>query len=165
MRQFESLVSELRNKPITLDCNVFLLLVIGSLDKMHISQFKRTQIFTEEDYDSLIKLINGSQILLTPNVITEASNLLESYTYAKEKFGLSLLKNITISIPEVYEKSKALTENDAFMRFGLSDSSIENMCKVGAIAITVDLPLYGYLLGKNYKAINFNHVRSLYILK
>lgn len=165
MKQLESLISELKSKIVTLDCNVFLLLVIGSLDKKHISLFKRTQMFSEEDYDSLIKIIKGSQVMLTPNVITEASNLLESYTYAKENFGLGLLKNICSTIPEVYEKSQILTNNHAYIKFGLSDSSIVNLCNVGAIAITIDLDLYGYLVGNNYKVINFNHVRSLYLLK
>lgn len=165
MKQFESLISGLKNKLVTLDCNVFLLLVIGSIDKKHIALFKRTNMFTEEDYDLLIKLIKGSQVMLTPNVITEASNFLESYTYAKENLGLILLKNICDEIPECYEKSKTLVSNNGFMKFGLSDSSIINLCNVGAIAITIDLSLYGYLAGKSYQAINFNHVRSLYLIK
>lgn len=164
MKQFESLTLELRNKLVTLDCNVLLLLVIGSVNKSHISLFKRTQMFTEKDYDSLVELINGSQIILTPNVVTEASNLLESYKYEKENIGLIFLKNICENIPETYESSKLLTNNNAFLKFGLSDTSLANLCKVGAITITVDLSLYGYLIGNNYKAINFNHVRSLYIL-
>jgi len=164
MRQFESLILELRNKLVTLDCNVLLLLVIGSVEKSHISLFKRTQMFTEEDYDSLVKLIKGSQVILTPNVVTEASNLLESYTYGKENVGLMFLKSICENIPETYETSKLLTSNNAFLKFGLSDTSLANLCNVGAIAVTVDLALYGYLIGNNYKAINFNHVRSLYIL-
>lgn len=165
MKQFNNLISELKNKPITLDCNVFLLLVIGSIDKKHIGLFKRTQIFSEEDYDALIKILSGSQIFLTPNVVTEASNLLESYTYNREKLGLSLLKDVCINIPEVYEKSITLTNNNAYLKFGLSDSSIANLCNAGIIAITVDLELYGYLNSKNFKVINFNHLRSLYILK
>lgn len=163
MNQFKDLIGELRNKLVTLDCNIFLLLVIGNIDKTHISNFKRTQTFTEQDYDSLVTLIQGSQIMITPNVVTEASNLLESYTYGKENIGLKFLQNICQSIPEMFEKSQILTNNSAFMKFGLSDSSIANLCKVGAIAITVDLPLYGYLISQNYKVINFNHIRSAYI--
>lgn len=164
MKQFKNLIFELRNKIITLDCNILLLLIIGSIDKKHIGLFKRTQMFSEEDYDYLLQLIMQSQIILTPNVITEASNLLESYDYGREKLGLILLKNICEKFPESYEQSKILANNTAFLKYGLSDSSIANLCKVGAIAITIDLNLYGFLVGNNFKAINFNHVRSLYLL-
>lgn len=165
MTNLSSLVSSLRNKLVTLDCNIFLLLVIGSIDKVHISKFKRTETFTEEDFDTLILLIKNSQVMITPNVVTEASNLLESYYENKEKIGLQFLQNICQSIPETYENSKNLTNNETFLKFGLSDSSIANLCKVGAIAITIDLPLYGYLSSQNYKTINFNHIRSLYYFK
>ncbi|UBB90324.1 hypothetical protein J4771_02910 [Candidatus Kaistella beijingensis] len=154
----ENLVKDLRNKLITLDCNVLLLLIIGSVDKKHISNFKRTSMFTEEHYDILIKLISNSQILLTPNVITEASNLLESYSYDKQKVGLKFLKNICANIPESYEKSVKLVELEIFNNYGLSDSSVFNLCKVGAIAITIDFNLYISLLSNNLGVINFNHL-------
>ena len=69
MKQFKNLIFELRNKIITLDCNILLLLIIGSIDKKHIGLFKRTQMFSEEDYDYLLQLIMQSQIILTPNVL------------------------------------------------------------------------------------------------
>lgn len=152
------LEKDLRNKLITLDCNVLLLLIIGSVDKKHISKFKRTVMFTEKDYELLTKLICNSQILLTPNVVTEASNLLESYTFDNQKIGLQFLKNICKNIPESYEQSIKLVENEIFLKYGLSDSSVFNLCKVGAIAITADFNLYISIISSSLKAINFNHL-------
>lgn len=148
----------LRKKLITLDCNVLLLLIIGSVDKKHINRFKRTSMFDESHYDLLTKLISNSQILLTPNVVTEASNLLESYTFDKQKIGLQFLKKICQNIPESYEQSIKLVDLDVFNDYGLSDSSVFNLCKVGAIAITVDLNLYISLVSSNLQAVNFNHL-------
>lgn len=165
MNNIQQLIVDLRKKLITLDCNVFILYVIGSLDKKYISDFKRTQIFREEDFDLLIQLIKDSQLLITPNVITEASNLLESYSFQNNKVGLEALKLITKIIPESYEKSQLLVNRDSFLKFGLSDSAIDNLCQVGAIAITVDFPLYGYLMSRGLKVINFNQVRSESILQ
>ena len=65
----------------------------------------------------------------------------------------------------MYESSKSLSNHDTFFKFGLSDASIANLCNVGAIAITVDLPLYGFLASKNFKVLNFNHIRGTYLLK
>lgn len=152
------LEKDLRKKLITLDCNVLLLFIIGSVDKKHISKFKRTSMFNETHYEILIKLISNSQILLTPNVVTEASNLLESYSFEKQKIGLQFLKNICKKIPESYEQSSKLVDLEIFKDYGLSDSSVFNLCKVGAIAITVDFNLYISLMSNNLKVINFNHL-------
>jgi len=154
----------LKNKLVTLDCNVFLLYLVGNLDKKHISLFKRTQIFTEEDFEILSLLIKGSQLMISPNVATEASNLLESYTFDKEKTGLIALQNACQLIPEMYESSKRLSNHETFFKYGLSDASIANLCQAGAVAITVDFPLYGFLSSKNLKVINFNHIRGAYLL-
>ncbi|MBA7548532.1 hypothetical protein ES705_40993 [subsurface metagenome] len=155
---------ELRGKYVTLDCNIFILFVIGTLGKQHIQKFKRTRIFKEEDFDVLISLLSESIVILTPNVLTEASNLLESYKVGGQNIGLKGLKIIIESIEESYEKSNNLIELVSFEKFGLSDSSIDNLCQNNVIAITVDLPLYGYLVSKSYPVINFNHVRTAYVV-
>jgi hypothetical protein len=164
MNQLEQLCLSLKRKIVTLDCNVFILLIVGSISKDFISKFKRTQIFVEKDYELLMYLIKDSEVILTPNVITEASNLLESFEYQGKKIGLVALSSFCQKFSESYEKSSALSSRNGFLKFGLSDMSIENMCQVGAIAITVDFPLYGYLISEGRNALNFNHIRSHYIL-
>ncbi|CAN5297022.1 hypothetical protein BH23BAC1_BH23BAC1_48190 [soil metagenome] len=145
MTNFEQTIKYLKNKFITLDTNIFLLLVIGSYNISHVKKFKRTNTFTENDYYLLLKLIKSSQIILTPNIITEASNLLESYHEEKIKIGLIALKKIIKSFEEKFEYSDILSEMDSFLKFGLTDSSINRLCRSGVIAITVDLPLFGFL--------------------
>ena len=152
--------SFLRGKTITLDCNVFILLVIGSIGKEHIKIFKRTSMFSENDFDLLIKLIKNSYIMMTPNVLTEASNLLESYNYAGNRIGLKALSKILNSTGEVYIKSSELVLQSSYIQFGLADSSIHDLCRKGVVAVTVDLPLYGYLANKSLNVINFNHLRA-----
>ena len=164
MSNLELIIKHLRGKYITLDCNVFILLVIGNLGKNHIRKFKRTAIFLEEDFDLLIKLISQSKLIITPNVVTEASNLLESYSVQGQKLGLIGLKNIVENLDETYKASKELIELGSFEKYGLSDSSMENLCKNNVTVITVDFPLYGYLANKSCPVINFNHVRTDYTL-
>jgi hypothetical protein len=160
MNNISKVRKDLAGKHVTLDCNVLLLLVVGSLDRKHIGRFKRTRIFVETDFELLASLISKSHLILTPNVFSEASNLLESYNFNKQKYGLKLLKTFIKAYEEHYSPSKKLIENGAFMKFGLSDSSIEDLCLNGVFAITVDLPLYGYLYGKSMPVINFNHLRQ-----
>lgn len=98
--------------------------------------------------------------MLTPNVLTEASNLLESFTIDKEKVGLESLKRLIEEIPESFREAKKLVAFSSFQKFGLADASMESVCKEGVVPITVDFPLYGYLASSGYEVINFNHVRS-----
>lgn len=162
MNNLEITIRKLRGEYVTLDCNVFILFVIGNLGKSHIRKFKRTAIFQEEDFDLLLKLISQSKIIITPNVVTEASNLLESYSVKGQKLGLISLKNIIERLDEEYKSSKELIKLGSFDKFGLSDSSMENFCENNITVVTVDFPLYGYLVNRSCPVINFNHVRSDY---
>ena len=159
MTNLELTIKALRHRVVTLDCNVLLLFVIGSVGKKHISKFKRTRIFNEDDYDLLRQLTQSSFIVLSPNVLTEASNLLESYNQDTQPLGLSALQSLIKKTEEHYHSSSKLVDLNAYKKFGLADASIEALCKNEAIAITVDLPLYGYLYSKSLAVINFNHVR------
>lgn len=165
MNNLDLTIRQLRGRYITLDCNVLILLVIGSIGKIHIGKFKRTNIFQDKDYDLLIKLLSKSNIILTPNVVSEASNLLESYSIKGQKVGLLGLKSIIEIVGETYNKSNELTKLGSYLKFGLSDSSIDVLCQNNVIPITVDFPLYGYLVSKSYPVINFNHIRTEYTIQ
>lgn len=149
----------LRSRTVTLDCSVLLLLVIGSLDRSYISKFKRTSAYSEEHFEVLVELIEASNLVVSPNILTEASDLLDNRGKKFEQSStLVKLKEFIISIKENYFESKKLVQNDSFMKFGLADSSVFELCKNGAIAITTDGSLYSYIINSELKAINFNHV-------
>ncbi len=92
-------------------------------------------------------------------LLTEASDLLENYGNKFKNNDVFLrLKEFISSITENYFTSSDLAANDSFMKFGLADTSVFQLCKNGAIAITTDGALYSYLIGSECQAINFNHV-------
>lgn len=159
MNNLDTTISYLSGKDVTIDCNVFLLLLIGGLGEKHITSFKRTNIFDNSDYLLLIKLINRSNVILTPNVLTESSNLIRTYDDSIGNKASIELKRIIASTKEIFIHSTLLTQNKCFLKFGLTDSSIYNLASKGVTAITVDAPLYGLLYNKGYPVINFNHVR------
>jgi len=160
MSSVETINNYLKGRAVTLDCNILILLIVGSIGENHIRKFKRTNQYTYDDYLLLVELIKMSTIVLTPNVLTEASNLLEQYEFYNQRIGLKNIENIISQSNEIYTKSNELVKLDTYLKFGLADSSIYNLCKKGIMAITVDLPLYGYLSSKSLPVINFNHYRT-----
>lgn len=61
-----------------IDTNLFVLLVVGSVNKKYISTHKRTNNFVAEDYDLLMANLDGYQELwITSHCLAEVSNLLK----------------------------------------------------------------------------------------
>ena len=59
------------------DANLLLLLVVGSTDQALIRRHRRLQVFNADDYELLVDLLSKyQQVLVTPNTLTETSNLL-----------------------------------------------------------------------------------------
>lgn len=65
-------------RPVAVDANLLLLLIVGSASPAYIGQHKRLRnIYTEGDLTVLVKLLaTFSEIVLLPNTLTETSNLL-----------------------------------------------------------------------------------------
>ncbi|TCN65410.1 PIN domain-containing protein [Acetobacteroides hydrogenigenes] len=160
MSNLERVKKYLSGKNIVLDCNIFILLIIGSLGHEHVRKNKRTNIFDVNDYLLLMNIISNSNIITTPNILTEASNLLENYEYSGAKIGLKGISTLINNTIEVYKSSSELIYHESFLKFGLSDTSVFNLCyEKKAVAITIDFPLYGYLSSLSLDVINFNHLR------
>ena len=63
-------------KQIVVDTNLLLLLVIGITDRSLIAKHKRTRSFEAEDFDLLVSVLAGyDQVVVTPHIMTEVSNL------------------------------------------------------------------------------------------
>lgn len=147
---------------ITLDCNVLLIFLIGTYLPDYLKKFKRIAHFPQEYFSILLSIINRNELIISSYVLTEASNLLESLEFHDEKIGLLALKRLIEEFDEDLTSSKKLILNNSFIQFGLADSSIEELCENGIIAVTIDFPLYGYLINKGYQVINLNHSLKKY---
>lgn len=156
----EITLQQLRFKNVTLDCNVFLLFFFGNMGEVHLNRFKRTSAYSIEHFHLLVKLVSNSFIIQSPNVLTEASNLIENYTTQIPNEAFSHLRDAINKMQENYCSSIVLSSNDIFLKLGLADSSIYELGKQGAIPITIDLDLYGYLYTQGIPVINFNHLLS-----
>jgi len=150
-----------RKTKLFVDTNILLLYIVGSLSLDRITRHKRTDTFTVEDYwllDSLLAKFGG--IVVTPNVLTEVSNLL-GQTDEKARWALlAWLGSRVPALDEHYVPSHQAVEAPEFSRLGLADASILSCSTQGMTVLTDDVHLYLALQRRGVEVINFNHLRE-----
>lgn len=153
---YEQLIARYRRRGVLVDANILLLLAVGTIDRAGIDRFKRTNQYVAEDYDLLVILLNQfSTVATTPNILTEADDLLGRSGYRP---GLAV---VAAHIAETYVESTRVTVWPDYLQFGLADGAIFDLARDRFLVLTDDLPLYHYLANKHVDVINFNHIREL----
>ncbi len=95
------------------------------------------------------------QLFVTPNTLTETSNLLHG---SQDIRPMKQLKILTQQAIEVYFPSQDAVNSDVFNRLGLTDVVLMESISADRPLITVDFELYGAAVAKGDKvAYNFTH--------
>ena len=141
------------------DSNLLVLLVVGATDRGLIAKHRRLRNFTEEDYETLLGLVNQiEQILVTPNTLTEASNLLAQHGEPERSRFFEVLRILIEENEEIVVTSKTASQNVEFKRLGLTDAGLLEVISNSNPLITVDLALYLAAISKESgSAYNFRH--------
>lgn len=144
-----------------IDANLLVLFVVGLVSRRLINRHRRTREFTVEDYDRLAGAISlVEEVLVTPNTLTEASNLLGQHGEPERSSLLLKLGELIGQSREVVVASAAASRHASFARLGLTDSALLTLISAETPLVTVDLDLYSAALtGGEETALNFNHFR------
>ena len=146
-----------------IDASLLVLLVVGSVDRGLIAKHRRLRGFTEEDFDLLLDLIRPvGRVFVTPNTLTETSNLLGQHG-EPERYGFfERLRSIIHESKEVVVASTDASSNSSYYRLGLTDAALLEVITAKTPLITADLDLYLAALEKEHDAaVNFTHFRNL----
>lgn len=150
--------------PVAIDSNLLLLLVVGMTNREYVSKHKRLREFTLEDYDLLQdQLAVATDIIVTPNTLTETSNLIDHIADPARSQIYSKFRDL-LRLPEAKEihvTGISASERIELPRLGLTDCALLEVCDAGTPLITVDLKLFLAAIGKGGQALNFNHLRRL----
>lgn len=150
---------------IVLDTNLLVLFSVGSWKKSYISKFKRTAKYEPSDFDLLLSFLAAHKpIVVTPNIVTETVNLLGQLEGRYKAEVFNVLRTIIGDTQEKYVTSESAMTNDLYLRFGVTDSSIETLARQGLAVLSDDFPLVGWLWKENLTAVNFAHIRSQALL-
>ena len=146
------------------DANLLVLLVVGLTGRDLIGKHRRLRDYRAEDYDILLDLISGvEKVFVTPNTLTEASNLLAQHRDPEKTLFFDTLRRFIIQeSEEVVIASAVASNNPTFGRLGLTDAVLMEAISETTPLLTVDLDLYLAALNEGQEtAVNFNHLRNL----
>ena len=150
------------NKASVIDTSLLILLVVGSTSRKYIRKHKRLRVFSEDDFDILLTLLsNTTELLLTPNTLSEASNLLRQIEDPARSSIYTRFGEMIRQFDERYVASRQVTVKPQFVRIGLTDSVLLSVAAGRARILTTDFDLYREALRAGYDVINFNHYREL----
>lgn len=146
-----------------IDANLFVLLVVGSVGTELIAKHRRLREYSEEDYETLISLLDRvDRVFVTPNTLTETSNLLAQHGDPERSHFFERLRFIIQESEEVVVASAAASSNSEFGRLGLTDAALLEVVTKETPLVTVDLDLYLAALAKGEElAVNFTYIRNL----
>lgn len=160
----DSLIARYRDAGVLVDTNLLLLYFVGWYDQGLIERWSRTSDrFVSLDYDLLLLLLEPfEKLVVTPHVLTEVSNMLGYLAEPAKTRCRERLAQIVRSVMEEKRTPAAdLSEDPAFIPFGIADTSILEAAVGSYLVLTDDLPLYAYLLGHGVEVLNFNEIRGL----
>ena len=146
-----------------LDANLLVLLVVGSESRDLIARHRRLEHYSAEDYDILLELLEeADQLFVTPNTLTEASNLIRQHGMPERSFLMKRLQYLIHGSQEIVVASVDASSNAEFERLGLTDAALLEAVTDDTPLLTVDFDLYlAALESGEERAVNFTHYRNL----
>jgi hypothetical protein len=150
-------------KKLLLDTNLLLLYLIGGKDPNLLAGARRLNAYTEEDFYLLVDFIeeNGFvQLVSTPHILTEASNLIGAERESLRCHGREAIREYVQHCNEITHDACMLVDEPEFNRLGLTDVAIRLASNLPAFVLTADFLLYAHLAGEGVEVVNFNHVRQ-----
>ncbi|MDE0717476.1 MAG: hypothetical protein OXH64_06005 [Rhodospirillaceae bacterium] len=144
---------------VYIDANLLVHLELGTTGKDLIAKHRRLRTFEIADYERLVRLINETdRVLVTPNILTEASNLLAQHAEPERSHIFDTLRTLIREAEETVVTSRVAADNSAFNRLGLTDAALLEVVSKANPLITVDLDLYLAASAKESEAaFNFRH--------
>ena len=126
-----------------IDANLLVLFVVGREDPALIAKHRRLEGYSTGDYVILLELIDKvDQVFVTPNTLTETSNLLGQHGEPERSRLFQRLRSIIQDSREVVVASAVATNNRAFERLGLTDAALLEVATADTPLLTVDFDLY-----------------------
>jgi hypothetical protein len=148
-------------KAVAIDANLLVLFIVGMTSTQYIVKHKRCAIFEPCDFELLIAvLLEAAEVILTPNTLTEASNLLRQISEPARTEVSLVFQAYVQKAAERYVESRQATKRIEFIRLGLADAALLEIQNDDIILLTTDLDLYLSACRDGRGALNFFHLKD-----
>jgi len=116
----------------------------------------------ESDFDVLTGFVaSATRIVVTPNTLTETSNLLRQIDEPARTQIYDQFRRIVRTTDEYYIQSKLAVERKDFLWLGLTDSTLLQAVSENHELLTTDSRLHYAAARQGLKVVNFHHHRQL----
>jgi rRNA-processing protein FCF1 len=159
MKEIQALPGEQRR--LLVDTNLLLLLFIGTFDPSRISKFKRTQQFSSRDFDLLVNFLKPFEVITTPHILTEISNLGGQLSSQFINAFFSVYAKLVQGLREITKNSSEIVQSELFIPFGLTDAAIGMICSTSIAVLTDDKRLASVLASKGARVLSFDVLRAM----
>jgi len=135
--------------------------IVGNASREHVGRARRTEQYSPIDFDLLQNsLAEFDEILVTPHVLAETSNLLG---YLSDPLLSHARRILAVIVPQWGERfipGTELSQSPVYVRLGITDSALFLTASASTTLLTVDLPLYLAACKDGRAAVNFTHLRQ-----
>lgn len=145
------------------DSMLLVLLVAGRTDRRIIARHRRLESYSVHDFDLLANMISdwGGVVWVTPNTLTEASNLLGQHRSPERELLFETLARLISESQELLIESSRASIHPRFVQLGLADAALLEVVSPDRPLLTADSRLYAAaLVSDTESATNFNHHRA-----
>lgn len=146
---------------LSVDTNLLVLLIVGSVSEGSIATHKRTRIYDRDAFRLLMSLVRqAASVVVTPHVLSETSNLLRQ---CGEPLATTLAARFAALVSELQERhqdARIVVQRPEHGRLGLTDAGLLELQASGIVLLTDDNALYLASLAAGRQAVNFAHLRD-----
>jgi hypothetical protein len=148
-------------RAVLTDANLLLLSIVGSIDKSLIPKFDHTSKYSAEDYDLLNAiLLRASELLTTPHILTEVSNLSGKLRGKYRLSARQLLASYIVISSEMHVAALGAVSEPTYERLGVTDAVLMTIKDVDVAVLTDDFDLYAARSSAGLPVWYFGHVRT-----
>ena len=143
-----------------LDTNLMVLFVVGATHPALIARHKNVSRFRAADYLRLVSLLRlSAQIVVTPNIATETSNLVRQIAAPYDiQLSDTLSRLLNRFIETIVSSASAAADVD-HGTLGLADAATLRALKQGWHLLTVDAGLHRIASRRGLAASHFDHAQ------
>ena len=134
--------------------------VIGSVEPKLLGTAKRVKEYSFSDYNLIYDYLSlFSEVVLLPNIVSEASNLLDHLKGERRESCMEFLAQLVKGSSERYVASAFATEQPEYVALGVADAAILCALESNTYLLTADRELYLAALYRNREAQYFQELR------